>query len=389
MIKVQQKEKCSGCHACAEICPKKCIQMVSDDEGFWYPKVDATQCTNCGLCEKSCPIITPNTQVSDECIAAYAAIYQEESIRLKSSSGGVFSALATYVLEQGGVVFGAGFDEDFNIVHKFVERVEDLDTLRGSKYVQSRIGNSYRQAEDFLRAGRLVLFSGTPCQVEGLLSYLRKPYDNLITQDLICHGVPSPMVWQKYMEYRQRIANGAKPQSIAFRAKKAGWKRFSLSILFDNNTEYSATLDKDPMMQVFLKNLCLRPSCYDCAFKNKVRISDITLADFWGIQNVLPDMDDDKGTSLVIIQSEKGKEIFQKIEGSISVVTVDPNVAISYNSAMIKSVPLPKKRDAFLKEIESKDFLRVQKKYCKIPLFTKIKRFIGKCIRKAKKIFKK
>ena len=389
MIEILEKSKCSGCHACAEICPKKCIQMVSDDEGFWYPKVDTTQCTNCGLCEKSCPIITPNTQVSDGCIAAYAAIYQEEAIRLKSSSGGVFSALAAYVLEQGGVVFGAGFDEDFNVVHRFVERIEGLDALRGSKYVQSKIGNSYRQAEDFLRAGRLVLFSGTPCQVEGLLSYLRKPYDNLITQDLICHGVPSPMVWRKYMKYRQIQAQGRIIEEISFRSKKTGWKGYSTVFSFENGLQYQAEHHKDPMMKVFLNDLCLRPSCYDCAFKNKVRRSDITLADFWGIQNVLPDMDDDKGTSLVIIQSEKGKGFFQKIEGSISVVAVDPNVAISYNSAMIKSVPLPKKRDAFLKEIESKDFLQVQKKYCKIPLFTKIKRFIGRCIRKTKKIFKK
>ncbi len=389
MINITEKSKCSGCHACAEICPKKCIQMVSDDEGFWYPKVEETECIHCGLCEKSCPIIMPCAPASEDVLTAYAAIYQEEPIRLKSSSGGVFSALATYVLQQGGVVFGAAFDENFNVVHKCVEGIEELDCLRGSKYVQSKIGNSYRQAEDFLRAGRLVLFSGTPCQVEGLLSYLRKPYENLITQDLICHGVPSPMVWQKYIEYRRMQANGGSIEEISFRSKNTGWKGYSTTFFFEAGLKYQAAHNQDPMMQVFLKNLCLRPSCYDCAFKTKARRSDITLADFWGIQNVLPDIDDDKGTSLVIIQSEKGKEIFQKIEGAILAVKIDLDVAISYNSAMIKSSPLPKKRDAFLKEIESKDFLKVQKKYCKIPLFTKIKRFIGKCIRKAKKIFKK
>lgn len=389
MIEILEKSKCSGCHACAEICPKKCIQMISDDEGFWYPNVDTSQCTNCGLCEKNCPIITPRAPTSEADLVAYAAINKEEPIRLKSSSGGIFSALATCVLGQGGVVFGAAFDGDFNVVHKYIESVEELDCLRGSKYVQSKIGDSYRQAEGFLRTGRLVFFSGTPCQIEGLLSYLRKPYENLITQDLICHGVPSPMVWQKYVEYRCSRAGEQNPEEISFRAKNTGWKGFSTIFSFENGLQYTAVHDKDPMMQVFLKNLCLRPSCYDCAFKTKARRSDITLADFWGIQNVLPDMDDDKGTSLVIIQSKKGKTLFQKIEKSILVAEVDPNAAIAYNTAMIKSVSLPKKRDLFLKEITSKDFLKVQKKYCRIPLLAKIKRFVVRCIRKAKKIVKK
>lgn len=386
MINISEKSKCSGCHACAEICPKKCIDMISDSEGFWYPQVDETQCINCGVCEKVCPIVSPRPPKADECIAAYAAMHKEDSVRLKSSSGGMFYALASYVIEQGGVVFGAGFDDAFNVVHKYVENIEELDVLCGSKYVQSRIRNTYRKAEDFLKTGRLVLFSGTPCQIEGLLSYLKKPYENLITQDLICHGVPSPMVWQKYVEYRCVAANGAKPRKIAFRAKNEGWKRFSVSFFFGNDTEYRATLDKDPMMQLFLKNLCLRPSCYDCSFKNKVRRSDITLADFWGVKNVLPEMDDDKGTSLIIIHSKKGQEIFEKISGSLDFIKTDIDKAILYNSSMIKSVEIPSRRKDFFATM-NKNPTKAINKYGKVTPLKKILRFVSKIFKRIKMLF--
>lgn len=385
MINVSEKSKCSGCYACAEICPKKCIDMISDAEGFWYPKVNETQCIHCGACEKVCPITTSHSLAGNGCAATYAAMHKKDSVRLKSSSGGIFSALATHVLEQGGVVFGAGFDENFNVVHKYVENMDELEALRGSKYVQSRIGNAYRQAEDFLKAGRLVLFSGTPCQIGGLLSYVKKPYENLITQDLICHGVPSPMVWQKYIEYRKAEANGAKPRKIAFRAKDEGWKRFSVSFLFENDTQYRETMDKDPMIRVFLKNLCLRPSCYDCHFKAKARKSDITLADFWGVKNVLPEMDDDKGTSLVMIHSQKGGELFERISDSLQFVEADIDEAICYNSSMIKSVKKPKKRELFLKEITKENFLLCQKRYCRETVVKKIRRMVSKLVGKIKK----
>lgn len=388
MINVSEKSKCSGCHACAEICPKKCIDMISDSEGFWYPKVDETQCINCGACEKVCSIATPRPPTGNECIAAYAVMHKEDSVRLKSSSGGVFSALATYVLEQGGVAFGAGFDENFDVIHQYIENIDEIDVLCGSKYVQSRIGNAYRQAEAFLKTGRLVLFSGTPCQIEGLLSYLKKPYENLITQDLICHGVPSPMVWQKYIEYRRAAVNGAKPRKIAFRAKNEGWKRYSVSFLFENDTEYRATLDKDPMMQVFLKNLCLRPSCYDCHFKTKKRRSDITLADFWGVKNVLPEMDDDKGTSLIIIHSKKGQAIFEKISSSLNFIKTDIDKAIFYNSSMIKSVEIPHERSVFFKMINEKPY-KAFKQYGKVGFIKKCKKKIRKEMGKIKSFLKK
>ncbi len=385
MIIIVKISQCTGCYVCVVACPKKCVEMVTDEEGFWYPRVKEGDCTDCGLCKKACSLINQNTLNQNMEIRAYAAINNDKDIRLVSSSGGIFSILAAYVLGQGGVVFGASFDEEFNVIHKYIEDIEDLQDLRGSKYVQSKIGESYKVAEAFLKSGRLVLFSGTPCQIEGLLAYLKQPYANLITQDLICHGVPSPQVWRDYLEWRSALVNGARPQKIAFRAKDEGWRRFSVFFLFENNTEYRATLDKDPMMQVFLKNLCLRPSCYDCHFKTKGRRSDITLADFWGIKNVEPEMDDDKGTSLVIIQSKKGEELFKQIEEKIIAVEVDVDKAVFYNSAMIQSAKRNPKREKFLREAKS-DFLNVAQKYVK-PNGTRS--LLGKAKRKIKRFLRK
>lgn len=390
MINIVEKSKCSGCYACVEVCPRKCIDMVSDAEGFWYPYVDVNKCIKCGVCEQVCPIKESHTKSTQgDPLIAYAAINKNPSVRLKSSSGGIFSALAIYILSNSGVVFGAGFDENFNVVHKYVEHGDDLHELQGSKYVQSRIGNSYHQAEEFLKQGKLVLFSGTPCQIEGLFSYLNKSYDNLITTDLICHGVPSPMVWRKYVEYRRLMANGARPKKISFRAKNYGWKRYSVSFLFENDTEYRQTLDKDPMMQVFLKNLCLRPSCHDCFFKSKVRRSDITLADFWGVNNVIPNIDDNKGVSLVFIQSRKGQELFSRISESVTFVEVDQDTAIVYNTSMIESAAIPQKRNEFLKNISENNFRKIQKKYCRASLKNRMKIFFARCVRKLRKILKR
>lgn len=379
MIQIEEKDKCSGCYACASICPMDgCISMQKDEEGFCYPQINSAQCINCRACEKVCPMLSSIKIFGEKKSVAFAAINNIDEIRKDSSSGGIFSILAAYVLEQGGVVFGAAFDDSFNVVHKYIENIEDLEGLRGSKYVQSQIGNTYNQAKEFLERDRLVYFSGTPCQIAGLVAYLKKPYSNLITQDLICHGVPSPMVWEKYIEYRQFQANGAKPQKIAFRAKDEGWKRYSVKFLFENNTEYRNTLNKDPYMKVFLKDLCLRPSCYNCSFKTKNRLSDITLADFWGIQEVFPEMDDDKGVSLIILHSDKGKEIFEAIRLNLSLKEVDVDLAISYNPAMLYSAKVPESRKIFMEQIYKKDFKFINKKYCQPKTKEKVKNMLRK-----------
>lgn len=359
MIQLDRKEKCTGCHACAAKCPKQCIKMISDTEGFWYPQINEEECIDCGLCEKVCPVITPIKFADTFKPVAYACYNTDEKTRLASSSGGVFTLMAETVLKQGGVVFGAGFDEGFNVCHQCVERVEELDKLRMSKYVQSKIGDTYKEAEAFLKSGRMVLFTGTPCQIGGLKAYLGKPYDHLITQDIICHGVPSPMVWEAYLAFRKKSDGGCAARRIAFRRKDFGWKRYSVSISYGNDTEYRQDLTQDLFMKGFLKDLYLRPSCHACAFKSVKRHSDITLADFWGIENVAPEMFDDKGTSLVLVQSEKGKALFKNIEKKMICQGVDLDEALNYNPAAIRPAPIPKNREAFYNRFGKEPFDKI------------------------------
>ncbi len=370
MIQIHDKSKCSGCHACANICPKNCIRMIADEEGFLYPQVDETQCIQCGRCDRVCPILQER-QTKDATVYAYAVVNKDETVRMQSSSGGVFTLIADDVISRGGVVFGAAFNGDFSVGHICVEDGASVVALRGSKYTQSVIGESYRQAKSYLDAGREVLFTGTPCQIGGLLAFLGKDYDNLITQDLICHGVPSPAIWQKYLDCRKKDNNEIK--SVSFRWKTKGWKNYRVFMSFDNGQTYEKTVNEDPMMQVFLKDLCLRPSCYDCAFKQKSRQADITLADFWGIEHVASHMDDDKGTSLVLVHSEKGKRAFERLQGRVDFETVGFEQAIAYNPSMVESVKMPKKRQEFMKEIQAENFEKTARKYCKRTAWQKIK----------------
>lgn len=368
--------KCNGCHACASVCPKGCITMKQDENGFLYPKLDEQACLQCGLCTNVCPLEKPLPQ--DKEITAYAAIHKNDTIRGASSSGGVFTAIATEIIEKGGVVFGAAFDDNFEVVHQYAETMEDLQKLRGSKYVQSTIGEAYTRAKKFLDDGKWVLFTGTPCQIGGLHAYLRKDYERLITQDIICHGVPSPMVWKRYVEYRQAAVNGAKPRRIAFRSKNEGWKRYSVLFSFDNDTEYRKTLNEDPMMKAFLQNLTLRDSCYDCAYKTKIRQSDITLADFWGIEKLYPELDDDQGTSLVIVQTEKGANLLKQLEGNLTLKQVDADNAIAYNSSMIRSVSRPSQRDTFLATVRDRGFAVAEKRYLRTSFWKKCKKLLSR-----------
>mgnify|MGYP005857152257 CR=1 FL=1 len=372
--KIIQKKDCVGCHACANICPFGCISMTIDEEGFWYPKVDYDECIKCGKCINACPTINYDNVKNKP--VAYACINKNDSIRFESSSGGMFSLIAEQIIENGGVVFGAGFNENFEVVHSYLESKKQLQKFRGSKYVQSNIGDTYKQAKDFLESGRQVLFTGTPCQISGLKSFLGKYYKNLFCVDVICHGVPSPKVWNKYLKYREERA-GSSVQTIAFRRKDEGWKRYSVSFIFKNDTEYHQTFDNDLYMRAFLKDVCLRPSCYDCKFKTLNRQSDITLADFWGIQNILPQMDDDKGTSLIFINSMVGQTMFKNIKHKIVFKQVDINEAVKYNPAAIKSVKNNPKRKDFLKKINKDEpFDRLVKKYCIDKFSVRIKRTV-------------
>lgn len=380
MISIQNKKNCFGCYACVNICPKKCIIMKKDDEGFFYPKIDKDVCINCGLCNKICPIINKTCGNIEYSTQAIAAVNNNIEIVKRSSSGGIFSHIAEEIINNNGVVFGAAFSNDFySVSHIFVEDIEGLKKLRGSKYVQSNIGNSYIKAKEFLEAGRLVLFTGTPCQIGGLKAFLKKDYDNLYTQDLVCHGVPSPLVWKKYLEYQEKKFD-AKIINVNFRCKKHGWKNYCMALEFSNGKEIYRPINDDWFMRGFVSNLYLRPSCYTCNFKGIKRQSDITLADFWGIERIYPKMFDDFGVSLVLLHSEKGKSLIQKNDKNIRFISIDYEEAIKYNSSAVKSSNPNNNRKIFMEEME-KHPQKAFKKYCGKTLKEKVKFVIKKLIK--------
>lgn len=380
MIEIKAKEDCCGCYACYNICPKECITMESDNEGFWYPKIDKNKCIDCNLCEKVCPIINKfNSSLYEE--KSYAVFNKNEKIRLGSSSGGFFSLLAEYVINNHGNVYGAVFDEKFNVKHIKITSFQDIELLRGSKYVQSKINDIFKSVKFDLKNDKMVLFTGTPCQIAGLQSFLQKKYDNLILMDIVCHGVPSPLVWQRYIdELKQNYKQDIK--SIYFRDKSTGWKTYSVKFLFDKD-EYKNFGFKDIYMKGFLNDIYLRPSCYNCNFKGIERVSDITVADFWGIEKVLPKMDDDKGTSLIVIHSEKGKQLFDELNDKMILNKVDLDEAIKYNPSMIRSVQYNEKRKAFFVELNfGKKLTDLIKKYTKVSFERQIKNKLKSIIKR-------
>ena len=377
-------KNCSGCAACYNACPKNCIKMNADSEGFLYPEIDRSVCIKCGRCEAVCP--RRNEQVGRKG-KAYACINKNEAVRMKSSSGGIFTLFAEHVLLIGGVVFGAAFDDELNVVCTEIRNKDNLYRLRGSKYLQSQIGDSYKKAKAYLEKGKTVLFSGTPCQISGLKNYLGKEYDNLYMQDIICHGVPSPTVWQKYLEYLEKKQKSKvdKKNLPTFRSKQTGWTGYSVNINFENGKTFQNAAAENLYMRAFLNDLCLRPSCYECMSKSLERESDITLADFWGIEKLLPDMHDDKGTSLAFVNTQKGKRLFDAVKDKMVYCETDIDEAVRYNSAAYKSVEKNKNRDKFMEEIKSAEFGKLIAKYTSRPfgerLLSKIKNIIKRMCR--------
>lgn len=349
-----EKNKCTGCMSCYNICPKGAIEIVTGKDGFQYPKINQEQCIQCGLCKKVCPVMN---QLEENCYQGkvYACKSKNDIVRMKSSSGGIFSLIAESILEKNGVVFGVRMNENMEAIHDYVESKEDLDLFRGSKYLQSQINNTYQKVKQFLKQKRKVLFTGTPCQVEGLLAYLGKDDENLYTQDIICHGVPSPKVWKKYMKYKSE-KKGEYPKKVHFRKKDLlGWSNFQMGYEYSNGEE-NIHHDDDPYMKLFLRNFDLRESCYHCHFKKIKRKSDITIADFWGINEVAPEFNDEKGASTIMIHSPKGEEIFENIKPNIEFFKMNIEDVIIHNSPVCKSVEYNTAREEFFKDLENQDF---------------------------------
>ena len=358
MPNLADKNQCTGCTACANICPKSCIEMKEDDEGFAQPVIDNSKCISCLACERVCPILSNRTP-KDEETKAYAALSKNDETRLESSSGGIFSELAKLILQSNGIVYGAKYDDDFKVIHTGIEDIESLKELRGAKYSQSDLSTIFQTVKKQLNNGRQVLFSGTPCQIGGLKAFLKKDYDNLYCIDFVCHGVPSPLVWKKYIEYRSQVdADNQVPEYINLRNKESGWSHYSYQVEFaySKSNHYLCQNDKDLYMSLFVNNYILRRSCSNCYYKGYSRESDITLGDFWGIWDILPSMDDNKGTSVVFTHSNKGEKLLNSAAIHLQSNPVTLDQATMMNPSLLKS-SLPKEnRERVLKEISQNGF---------------------------------
>lgn len=344
-----EKKLCSGCGACAAACKKNCIEMTADDEGFCYPVIAHAQCVFCQACETVCPIISPPTL--SQKTTAVATQNKNNTVRKQSSSGGVFSALAEYVLTKGGLICAAVYDEKQRVNHIIVDKADGVRAMRGAKYAQSVLEDCYSRIKEELQEERYVLFVGTPCQTAGLFRYLGTRYATLILVDMICHGVPSPIVWEKYLKERQALdAPKSEFQNINLRSKESGWSRYSYSvkIRYRNGVEYQMPQQQDWFMRGFVQNLYLRPSCSQCSFKGIERCSDLTLGDCWGIWDIAPEFDDNQGSSLLLIHNEIGWQAWNNISAEFRTYPLSVDRALSQNpSAICCSIPHSKRAQFF------------------------------------------
>ena len=404
MIKITDKTKCCGCGACTQICPNSAITMQSDSEGFLYPIVDEQKCIKCGLCLKTCPIL--NNKKQEILPRVYAAKNKDTEVLKQSSSGGMFSILADYVLEQNGVIFGAAFNKDWEVYHRFIDKKEDLDILRRSKYVQSNTLETFKETKKFLEQGRQVLYTGTPCQIAGLKNFLHKDYDNLITCDLICHGTPSPGVWSKFLNENFDLKT---IKQINFRDKEFAWNSFYLSIttilgktinnkkigefyrklwshlynnkiarIFFSNSFYNS------FFSAFCAELLLRPSCHKCYIKQSIT-ADFTIGDAWGYIDYAPEMFDKNGLSVVFINNKKAEKIFERINENLIYREVPFNKVIKYNPYYNTSVKANPKREEFFQRFQKEQVSKLIEELTYRPLWQHI---FGRVKKIANKILK-
>ena len=362
MIHIEDKKECCGCWACYNACPKHCIGMKEDEEGFRYPVVDASLCIDCGLCEKVCPVIHADKADTPHAQQGFLAQHKNEDIRKESTSGGAFTAIASWIIRQGGIVYGAGYRKGtFIVEHQGVETEKDLSVFRNSKYVQSNVMNTFKEALGHLKAGRWVCFSGTPCQIEGFRSFLRgREYEKLVCVDLVCRGIPSPRILTRYIEAQQALIGG-EFTNVLFRDKHYGYHYSSFSIYNkEKGKDYHKGVDSNAYLRAFFNNLSDRPSCYDCRFKKRYRRSDLTLWDCFPIEKFTKQMDG-KGTTRVLVQSEKGEMIMNATGSELRTVRVEPDKLVSDVREMFHSVPMNSQRGQFFKDcnvLPPADFFR-------------------------------
>lgn len=366
-------EGCCGCGACLNVCPKNAISFREDAEGFAYPSVDEGKCIDCSLCVKVCPVLSPDVERLP--LKVYAAKNRDLQERIQSSSGGMFLPLAREVLRQGGQVFGVEFSEDFRSArHACASDADGVKRFSGSKYIHSDTGRTYSMTKMFLENGVPVLYSGTPCQIAGLRKFLRKDYENLYTVDLVCHGVPSPGIWRRYMD--ETAPEGT--ASVNFRDKVTGWKRFSL-VMKDSSGKvlFSQREDENVFMDGFLKNLYLRPSCYRCPARKGRSGSDLTIADYWHLKKTLPDFDDNTGVGLVLVNTAKGARLFDSVDFERVETPYAP--ASAGNPAIENDFrPLKGKEAFFRKAARAKRIVPLIRKYTRDPFALRLRKRLKK-----------
>lgn len=376
MITIKEKKDCCGCWACANICPKQCITMEEDNEGFRYPVVDSGQCIGCDLCVKVCPVINVENEIEFQ-QKAYLIQHKDQAILKQSTSGGAFSAIGEWTIDKGGVVFGAAFKPNsFVVQHCYVETKEDLKFFRNSKYVQSCITESYKTAKEILKQGRWVCFSGTPCQIEGLVRFLRKKYDKLILVDVVCRAVPSPLVLRKYLEFQSSVTGGTLKE-LYFREKYYGYKYSTLSLYNSNpNLNYHSGIESDYYLRAFFSGMAVRPSCTQCVFKKRYRVSDITIWDCFDAYKFTKELDNDKGVTRVLVHTDKGNEIVETMQEYAKILTIDVEKAVDGVKEMKFSVHCNSRRELFFADLNSMATDKCFTKYFPITIRSKIEKFV-------------
>lgn len=357
MININNKTDCCGCSACEQVCPKHCISMQKDYQGFNYPVIDKSNCINCNLCENVCPVINI-FEPKEEPLKCFLSRTKNNVIRANSSSGGIFSELSKYVIEHGGVVFGVRFNNNWLAEYDYTETLEGLDFFRGSKYIQADVCSAFQKAQEYLKNGRLVLFSGTPCYIAGLNHFLRKPYENLLTLDIVCHSIPSPKIWNLYIVELIKKRK-SKIEYITFRDKSKGWSEYSLAIDFIDDKGYNKSKFVEShynniFFQGFIEDIFTRPSCSNCPARNYRSHSDVTLADAWAINKYRPEQNDEKGISHVLLNTEKGMYFFEEILSNISYTQIpyEEVEPTKIHSPLTKSCKANPYRDFFYEIIE-------------------------------------
>lgn len=358
MIDIKEKKNCCGCNACYDICPKNAITLSTDIEGFWYPRVDIDKCINCGLCERTCPQLHIGALKKNdfEYPVCFAAIHKNIEVRFGSTTGGLFSALAEQMYREGGYVGGAIYNKDFSVSHFISNNPADLALLRQSKYSQSQTCGIYKEVKRLLMAGEKVLICGTPCQMAALRRFLNKDYENLIIVDFICKSITSPKFYAKYLDYWERKV-GSQLVSFKFKDKELGWRSLVKRFDFKNGkTMYSRAQDNDLYSMAYHGNIVSRPSCYFCQFKGFPRMSDITIADFWGVEKYayLKDIDDNAGTSAVMCNSSKGLTFYKQLKNITSLETTIEKI-LPGNPALLHEQKMSvMNRDTFFHDLDRK-----------------------------------